>query len=177
MLTNIKNQISSRKLVMKTHTNDYKNIVNVLKTNKKINVIGPPGSGKTTLCEKISVDLQMNLIKLDDILFDRNCNLIQNKKEVLLKNLATQTPCIMDGTYHSLFCKDRIELVDQFVMIEINFFRTFLRIIKRTINKKKMACGEKLTFKLIKFLCTYYLYKQKSLKNIIPKNKLLIYKI
>ena len=44
---------------MKTHTNDYKNIVNVLKTNKKINVIGPPGSGKTTLCEKISVDLQI----------------------------------------------------------------------------------------------------------------------
>jgi len=174
---NIKNQISYRKLVIKTHPNDYNNIVQFLKTKKRINVIGPPGSGKTTFSEKISNELQIKLLKLDDILFDSNCNLIKNKKEVLLKNLVTETPCVMDGTYHSLFCKDRIELVDQFVMIKINFFRTFLRIIKRSIKKKELACGEKLTFKLMRFLFTYYLYKQNSLKKIIPKNKLLIYKI
>ena len=35
MLTNIKNQNSSRNLVMKTHTNDYKNIVNDCKAHVK----------------------------------------------------------------------------------------------------------------------------------------------
>ena len=162
---------------MKTYYIDYEDIVRVLKTKKRINIIGPPGSGKTTLSKKISTDLQIKLIKLDDILFDSDCNLVKNKQEVLLKNLVTETTCVMDGTYHSLFCKDRIELIDQFVMIEINFFKTFFRIIKRTIKNEELACGEKLTFSLIKFLFTYYFYKKNSLEKRIPKNKLLIYKI
>ena len=162
---------------MKTYYIDYEDIVRVLKTKKRINIIGPPGSGKTTLSKKISTDLQIKLIKLDDILFDSDCNLVKNKQEVLLKNLVTETTCVMDGTYHSLFCKDRIELIDQFVMIEINFFKTFFRIIKRTIKNEDLACGEKLTFSLIKFLFTYYFYKKNSLEKRIPKNKLLIYKI
>ena len=162
---------------MKTYYIDYEDIVRVLKTKKRINIIGPPGSGKTTLSKKISTDLQIKLIKLDDILFDSDCNLVKNKQEVLLKNLVTEPTCVMDGTYHSLFCKDRIELIDQFVMIEINFFKTFFRIIKRTIKNEDLACGEKLTFSLIKFLFTYYFYKKNSLEKRIPKNKLLIYKI
>ena len=162
---------------MKTYYIDYEDFVRVLKTKKRINIIGPPGSGKTTLSKKISTDLQIKLIKLDDILFDSDCNLVKNKQEVLLKNLVTEPTCVMDGTYHSLFCKDRIELIDQFVMIEINFFKTFFRIIKRTIKNEDLACGEKLTFSLIKFLFTYYFYKKNSLEKRIPKNKLLIYKI
>ena len=162
---------------MKTYNINYEDIVRCLKTKKRINIIGPPGSGKTTLCKKISIDLQMKLINLDDILFDSDCNLVKNKQEVLLKNLVTEPTCVMDGTYHSLFCKDRIELIDQFVMIEINFFKTFFRIIKRTIKNKEFACGERFTFNLIKFLITYYWYKKKSLVRKIPKNKLLIYKI
>jgi adenylate kinase family enzyme len=74
---------------MKTYYIDYEDIVRVLKTKKRINIIGPPGSGKTTLCKKISIDLQMKLINLDDILFDSDCNLVKNKQEVLLKNLVT----------------------------------------------------------------------------------------
>ena len=162
---------------MKTYYIDYEDIVRVLKTKKRINIIGPPGSGKTTLSKKISTDLQIKLIKLDDILFDKHCNLIKNKYQVLLKALTLEKPCVFDGTYHSLFSKDRIELVDQFVMIEINFFKTFFRIIIRTIKNKEFACGERFNFNIIKFLITYYWYKKKSLVRKIPKNKLLIYKI
>ena len=67
---------------MKTYYIDYKDLVRVLKTKNRINIIGPPGSGKTTLCKKISVDLQMKLINLDDILFDSDCNLVKHEQDL-----------------------------------------------------------------------------------------------
>jgi adenylate kinase family enzyme len=162
---------------MKTCYIDYEDIVRILRKKKRINIIGPPGSGKTTLSKKISNDLQIKLIKLDNILFDRDCKLIKSKHQVLLRAIELESTCVLDGTYHSLFSEDRIVLIDHFIMIKINFFKAFFRIVKRTIKNNDLDCGEKFTFSLIKFLFTYYLCKRNSLKKIIPKNKLLIYKI
>jgi len=74
-------------------------IYEIIKTKKRINIIGPPGSGKTNLCKDISKNTQINLIELDAILFDVNCNVLKNKSEVLLKAIESNSPCIVDGTY------------------------------------------------------------------------------
>tara|TARA_B100000242_G_scaffold63425_1_gene38789 strand:+ start:1615 stop:2091 length:477 start_codon:yes stop_codon:yes gene_type:complete len=156
---------------------NYSKLISILRKKNKVNIIGPPGSGKTTLCEKVSKELKLDLIELDEILFDKNCNAMKNKNMIFLNQLISSPKCIVDGTYYSLVSQKRIEETDLFVMLKINFFKTFFRIIRRSIYKSDCKCAERFSFSLIKFLMTYYLYKKRLMIKLIPKNKLLIIKI
>ena len=156
---------------------DYSNIISLVKQKNKINFIGPPGSGKTTLSNKISEELKIKLIELDHILFDDNCLVKKNKDEIFLKQLKTSSKCIVDGTYFSLLSEERIDETDLFIMLKINFFKTIYRILKRSIFNKEFRCAERLNFRLINFLFTYYFYKKRLIVDLIPKDKLLIIKI
>ena len=156
---------------------NYSNVISLCKKNNKINFIGPPGSGKTTLCRKITEELKLEFIELDHILFDENCKVKKNKNKILVKQLQSSPKCIVDGTYYSLFSEERIKETDLFIMLKINFFIAFYRILKRSIFKKEFRCAERLNFRLINFLFTYYFYKKRLIMNLIPKEKLLIIKI
>ena len=156
---------------------DYSNIISLVKQKNKINFISPPGSGKTTLSNKISEELKIKLIELDHILFDDNCLVKKNKDEIFLKQLKTSSKCIVDGTYYSLLSEERINETDLFIMLKINFFKTIYRVLKRSIFNKEFMCAERLNFRLINFLFTYYFYKKRLIVDLIPKDKLLIIKI
>lgn len=156
---------------------DYSNIISLVKQKNKINFIGPPGSGKTTLSNKISEELKIKLIELDHILFDDNCLVKKNKDEIFLKQLKASSKCIVDGTYFSLLSEERIDETDLFIMLKINFFKTIYRVLKRSIFNKEFRCAERLNFRLINFLFTYYFYKKRLIVDLIPKDKLLIIKI
>lgn len=156
---------------------NYSNVISLVKKNNKINFIGPPGSGKTTLSGKIAEELKLKLIQLDHILFDENCKVKKNKNKIVVKELQSSPKCIVDGTYYSLLSEERVKETDLFIMLKINFFITFYRILKRSIFKKEFRCAERLNFRLISFLFTYYFYKKRLIMNLIPKDKLLIIKI
>jgi adenylate kinase family enzyme len=156
---------------------DYSNVISVVKKKNKINFIGPPGSGKTTLCRKISKELKLELIELDHILFDESCKVKNNKNNIVIKQLQSSPKCIVDGTYYSLLSEERVKETDLFIMLKINFFITFYRILKRSIFNKEFMCAERLNFRLINFLFTYYFFKKRLIMNLIPKDKLLIIKI
>lgn len=156
---------------------DYSNLISVVKKKNKINFIGPPGSGKTTLCRKISKELKLELIELDHILFDESCKVKKNKNKIVVKQIQSSPKCIVDGTYYSLLSEERIKETDLFIMLKINFFITFYRILKRSIFKKEFRCAERLNFRLINFLFTYYFFKRRLIMNLIPKEKMLIIKI
>lgn len=153
---------------------DYSNIISLVKKKNKINFIGPPGSGKTTLCRKISKELKLELIELDHILFDESCKVKKNKNKIVLKKLKSSSKCVLDGTYYSLLSADRIKETDLFIMLKINFFRTFYRILKRSLFNKEFRCAERFNFRLINFLFTYYFYKKRLIMKLIPKDKLFI---
>ena len=156
---------------------DYSNIISLVKQKNKINFIGPPGSGKTTLSNKISEELKIKLIELDHILFDDNCLVKKDKNAIFLKQLNSSSKCIVDGTYFSLLSEERIDETDLFIMLKINFFKTIYRVLKRSIFNKEFRCAERLNFRLINFLFTYYFYKKRLIVDLIPKDKLLIIKI
>ena len=134
---------------------NYSNVISLVKKNNKINFIGPPGSGKTTLSGKIAEELKLKLIQLDHILFDENCKVKKNKNKIVVKELQSSPKCIVDGTYYSLLSEERVKETDLFIMLKINFFITFYRILKRSIFKKEFRCAERLNFRLISFLFTY----------------------
>ena len=41
---------------------------------KRINIVGSPGSGKSTLSSRLSELLNIEMFDLDDYLYDNNCN-------------------------------------------------------------------------------------------------------
>ena len=153
---------------------NWNQLNNLCKDKNKINLLGPPGSGKTTLSIKLSQYFKSKLIDLDKLLFDENCKLKADRLVHLVNSIKSTDKCIIDGTYVSLLSKERIQITDYFIMIDCNMFVSFYRIIKRKFKKEKLNCGERLSPKLVKFLIEYHLYKRNRIINMIPNDKLII---
>lgn len=152
---------------------EIEEVISLCGKNNKINIIGPPGSGKTTLSKKLSFTLNRELIEMDKLLFNENCQLKKNRLELLLNEINQNNRCIVDGTYFSLLTDKRIKSMDHFIVCEANFFKSAYRIIKRQIkSKSELFCGEKLSFKLIKYLVTYHLYKKREIIKKLPEQKI-----
>lgn len=155
---------------------NWNQLNDLCKSKNKINVLGPPGSGKTTLSIKLSQYLKSELIVLDKILFNENCELKVDRSVHFINSLKSKNKCIIDGTYVSLLSDERIQIIDHFIMIDCNIFVSFYRIIKRNFQKKKLNCGERFSPKLVKFLIEYHLHKKNRIINMIPNDKLIIIK-
>ena len=79
-----------------------------------INIIGPPGSGKTTLSKKLSKELQTEIINLDE-LFEK----LNDKSKVLThleKCILSKQKIIIDGTYCSILSNTRLGKTDVFIL-------------------------------------------------------------
>lgn len=156
---------------------DLEKVILLSQTNNKINIIGPPGSGKSTLGRKLSDILNYKLIRMDEVLYDKNCRLKKNRLEILENQILENNKCIIDGTYYSLFSKQRIDNTDHFIVCEVNCFISLFRIIKRQfLFTKTLYCGEKISYRLIKYLFSYHIYKKKIILESIPAHKLTIIK-
>jgi adenylate kinase family enzyme len=123
---------------MKKNLDDekYLKLLDFIKKNriKKINIIGRPGSGKTTLCLKLKESLITETLNIDS-LFENYNNFSDIKysiEECLKKNL------IIDGTYTSLLSFERVELTDLFIYIESNIFNSMKNVIRREILKQNI---------------------------------------
>jgi len=151
-------------------------LIQEIVTNKGIvNIIGPPGSGKTKLSEFLAQNLKKNILHLDIFLFDEKCNRKDNGAKLINEFLKNKNSLIIDGTYVSCLNEERIDKTDHFIMLDVSFLTCVFRIFKRTLNfQRKKHCAEKLNLRLIKFLLTYHLYKCSEILAKIPKNKLTI---
>ena len=160
----------------KTLNKNEKIILSILTNKNKINFIGPPGSGKTTISINLSNFLKTDLVILDKFLFNEKCQRNSQQLDHFTRILKNNNKYFIDGTYISILTKERIQLTDHFVMIEVNLLSSLYRIIKRSITKNELNCGEKFSFKLLKYFITYHLYKKKELIKLIPSSKLTIIK-
>lgn len=116
---------------------------------KQINVIGSPGSGKSTLSEALSKLLSINVYDLDDFLYDNKCKRLNTEltKKAILKLLQNEK-FIIDGTYTTTFF-DRLNYLDLVIILDTSTIISLINFFKRYFFRKNLKCGEKITWKTL----------------------------
>jgi adenylate kinase family enzyme len=114
---------------------------------KRINVVGSPGSGKSTLSSRLSELLNIEMFDLDDYLYDNNCNrLNSNLTSQAINELLSNEYYIIDGTYTTTF-QDRLNKLDLVILTNRNTIYNIITFIIRFFSKQNLKCGERFTLK------------------------------
>ena len=122
---------------------------------KKILIIGGPGCGKTTLSNKLSIDLNIPVYHLDSFQFDEDWTPTEKKtRDANILNIVSNEEWIIDGNYFSTLEK-RIKEADLIIFLDfpiiIRLFRIILRYFKN-IGKERIEipnCIEKFDLKFL----------------------------
>src|SRR5438552_6517963 len=101
---------------------------------KRVVVVGPPGSGKTTVARKLAERLALPHIELDSIWWDPNWTEVG--QEVFSERAATivcDDAWVLDGNYFSVGARDVIwPRADTIVWLDLARWVTVPRVVKRT---------------------------------------------
>ena len=105
---------------------------------KKIYIIGPVGSGKTTLSKKLSRKYNIKRYELDKVVWDDDNGNIKRKDEEILKifdEILNNDSWIIEDVGRSRFIKGR-EQADVIYYIKLSRLNSYLRVTKRWIKQK-----------------------------------------
>lgn len=142
---------------------------------KKIYIMGPPGSGKTSFAKKICERTKLKNYDLDDIKYrkDKYKPISRKRRNRKLQAILKHENWIIEGSYASPWIAPAIKKADLVVILKMPFLTTakriFLRYLKRKLylDKTKKGAG---TFadlkKLLGYARTYeenYFIKHKRL--------------
>ncbi len=138
---------------------NFHTLIEMLKSYKRILVVGASGSGKSYLSKKIAGQLDLPLYHLDKIFWKPGWK--ASSVEEFDQNLAsilTSETFIMEGTYISNFMH-RAKYADAVLFVEIGFFRRLWRILSRSFSTAGMVrddmadgCVETISWSYFKFL-------------------------
>lgn len=103
---------------------------------KKIYIIGPVGSGKTTLANNLSKKLNIKFYELDKVVYDDNNNnkkRTKNEIEKIIKKIQSQSKWIVEDVGREFFTPF---LQDADRVYYLNIYKRYLRCIKRWLKQK-----------------------------------------
>lgn len=140
---------------------------NKLQDYKRINVLGSPGSGKSTLSQTLSKYLGIKVYDLDDYLYDNKCKRlnVDLAKQNIVKLLHNES-FVIDGTYTTTF-SDRLSYLDLVIIVERTTISSLLTFSKRYFFKKNLKCGEKFTWKTLNLI---FIFNSKTKHLLINKS-------
>lgn len=154
---------------------------------KKILILGNGASGKTTLAKKISSRLNMPILHLDSIYWDKNW---EHSNQLLflnsVNNFMKQEKWILEGT-PMLGIKERILSADTIIFLDFSklnclknaLYRSLLNILKKEKPDDHGGCPAlKINFKTLKWIWKFNNEKRAIILNEIKlsgaKNKIII---
>lgn len=157
----------------------------MLKNINKISIIGGSGTGKTTLSESLSKDVNIPVYHIDGIHHLKNWKVRDsNERDKIILDLIKKKKWIIDGTYHSTL-QARLEKSDLIIYLDYSTLAQVKGALGRFIKnhgKEKPeipGCNEQMTFKFFIFVVNWRKNKRQfiidALENI-DKDKILIFK-
>ena len=138
------------------------NVISKIKSAKKINIIGCPGAGKSTLGKKLSKVLSLPVVFLDTIYWKPNW--VSLPKEEFVAKMLEETKkesWIMDGNYE--YCLDkRLDKADFNIYLDLSTFTCLTSAYKRYFiykNKTRSdmteGCHEVMDKEFVSFIMNY----------------------
>lgn len=149
-------------------------LTNLIIDNKinKLNIIGRPGSGKTTISKKLSREFETDLLNIDSLYED--CKKDSQIKEIIFNKLTTSKKIVIDGTYVSLLNPERIDNTDLFVFINSSIIHSTFRVIRRAILGQNQYKNERLSLRLMKQILLFE-RKKAFIESKVERNKIYYY--
>ena len=149
-------------------------LINFISENNfnKINLVGRPGSGKTTLSKKLRNKLKTDLLNIDSLFEEfKEDSLI---KEIIVNKLTASKKIIIDGTYVSLLNPERIGNTDLFIFVNSSILNSIFKVTRRAILGQNKYKNEKLSLRLMKQILLFE-RKKALIESRVERNKIYYY--
>jgi adenylate kinase family enzyme len=151
----------------------------------RISIVGGPGSGKSTLCNILSKELNLPAIHLDAINFNSNwVEIDKEERDKIISNKASENKWIIDGNYNKTL-KERLAKADLIIWLDYSTLMQLKGVLKRFLKTRNTerpeipGCKERLNFTFIKYVLAYNKKKRPIIVDYlkdVPKEKVLIFK-
>lgn len=148
---------------------------------KKIVILGPSGTGKTTICKMLGEKLGIDYLHLDSVYWLKDWEHL-NKDEFhrwMKKYLIKNNEWVIDGNYsNNKHFKHRLDIANTIIFLDFGTEMALRGIHKRAKDYKHQVrsdmadgCVEGIDQVFLKYVASFYKYRAKYLKAVINKYK------
>jgi len=173
----MENSTNPNQLSFHEFINDPNKIEEYQKANR-ILVIGPAGSGKTYVAQKLSDKRSLPIIHLDQYFHQPNWEPPDmDEWKIRVAELTQKEKWVMDGNYNSTMT-NRLEKADYLIWLNLPrsvcMLRTFLRTIKYWKAKRPECaegCYERFDWEFIKFQWTWHRDHEPKVRELLAESE------
>ena len=146
---------------------------------ERIIILGPSGTGKTTLCRNLSEKLGLTLLHLDSVYWKKDWqNIDKHTFDLWMRKFLTKhRKFVIDGNYsNNKHFKYRLDLADTIIFLDFGTEKALEGIYKRAHQFKHQVrsdmaegCVEGIDQVFLQYVANYYKFRAKYLKAVIKK--------
>lgn len=132
----------------------------------RIHIMGPPGSGKTVLGQRLASSLNIPFYELDSIAWEGGFPGIERSLEDRLnhiKQIVAQPSWVTEGIF-LIWTDELLDTADHIIWLDIplpiTFWRIVVRRLKRSIARQNPPTGLHQQFRFIAQVLSYYFSKK-----------------